>query len=97
MSRVHHVLFSPTAASALLLMGEWTKAVRAAPIPPQPVWVNSCGGRNLASVGIENSKSLGMVTVPPANRDRNRCRNDHLGLGKCSRTGAVLERGRTPR
>src|SRR6516165_3010317 len=35
-----------------------------------------------------------MVT-PPGYRDGNRCRNDHLGLGKCSRTGAVLERWRT--
>src|SRR5215471_9585040 len=30
-------------------------------------------------------------------RDGNRCRNNHLGLGKCSSTGAVLESGRTPR
>src|SRR5262249_12387576 len=33
---------------------------------------------------------------PRGYRDGNRCRNDHLGLGKCSRTGAVLESGRTP-
>jgi hypothetical protein len=30
-------------------------------------------------LGIENSKSLGMVA--PGYRDGNRCRNDHLGLG----------------
>src|SRR5215471_19297218 len=32
---------------------------------------------------------------PPGYRDGNRCRNGHLGLGKGSRTGAVLESGRT--
>src|SRR5215467_1075203 len=38
---------------------------------------------------------ISLMSRAPGYRDGNRCRNDHLGLGKCSRTGAVLESGRT--
>ena len=56
--------------------------------PPSQTW--------RTFLGIENSKSVGKVALP-AIVTGNRCRNNHLGLGKCSRTGAVLESGRTSR
>src|SRR5215472_1781774 len=54
-------------------------------------------GTGRPELWVSKIQNLSEWWRPPGYRDGNRCRNDHLGLGKCSRTGAVLESGRTPR
>ena len=41
---------------------------------------------------VSKIQNLSEWWLPAGDRDGNRCRNDHLGLAKCSRRGAVLEK-----